>query len=104
MDQTYRLRYSAPGERLAVGFTVMEGGRRRLTASMALRRHRPTRRALGRVATRPRRGPTGTSAGIYTNALRLWGKGATIHPNPRPSGPSCHSGHSGHSEPPDSGG
>lgn len=82
MDQTYRLRYTEPGEHLSVWFDVEEQGQRRLVAGMDLRRLPATRRSLAGVTWSPRRTTMGVSAGIYRQAFALWRKGAGFHPNP----------------------
>jgi len=85
MDQTYRLAYSAPAERLAVSITVEQAGQPVLRASITGRRGPLDRRALGRLVRSPRRTSPGVTAGIYLEALALWRRGATYHPHPRPT-------------------
>lgn len=84
MDQTYRLAYTAPAERVHVAITVVQAGQPVLRASLDGRRQPLDRAALGRLARSPRRTSLGVTAGIYLEALALRRRGATFHPHPRP--------------------
>ena len=52
-------------------------------ATLRLRRHEISRAALGRALWRHPLPTMRISAGIHTQALRLWAKGARFHPHPR---------------------
>ena len=89
MDLDYRLRYRAPGDRLAVVIDVMRGRQRLFSARLTLRRHAADRRALGSLVWSVPAMTHRVSAGIYTQAARLRLKGAPFHPHPdrTPAGP-----------------
>lgn len=82
MEMEYRCRIHPPGDRLRLQIANYRSGRRQFLAALYLRR-RPW----------PRGGPTSLlwrhplmtqriALGIYTQALRLWWKGATYYPHP----------------------
>jgi DUF1365 family protein len=87
MEQTYRLAYTAPAERLHVAITVEQAGQPVLRASIEGRRQPLDRAALGRLVRSPRRTSPGVTAAIYGQALALRRRGATYHPHPRTAGP-----------------
>lgn len=86
MDQRYTITYDAPGPELRLSIDVTEDDRRVFRAALHLRRREITRAALGRVLWRHPMLTMRVSAGIHTNALRLWRKGATFHHHPDPGG------------------
>lgn len=81
-DQRYTITYDAPGPELRLSIAVAEGERRVFGAALHLRRREISRAALGRVLWRYPMLTMRVSAGIHTNALRLWRKGATYHDHP----------------------
>jgi DUF1365 family protein len=87
MDLTYRLTYTAPGERLAVDFAVTGPEGPVLHAGVRLARRPADRRSLGQMVWAPHRGTVGVSAGIYRQAAALRRKGIRFHPHPRRAAP-----------------
>jgi uncharacterized protein len=83
MALRYRFRVEPPGERMSLGITVHDGDRAVLQARLDAE-HRPlSDAALLRVfATHPLL-TLKVIAGIHWEALRLWLKGARLHPRPR---------------------
>jgi len=81
-DLDYQLRYTAPGERLAVGLDVLEGERCLLTATLSLRRRGLDRAALGRLLWNYPALTHRVTAGIYAHAARLRLKGAPFFAHP----------------------
>lgn len=82
MDQRYRITYDEPGDGLRLSIGVDEDDHRVFDAALRLRRHDIGQRALGRVLWRYPMLTMRVSAGIHTNALRLWRKGADFHAHP----------------------
>jgi uncharacterized protein len=82
MDQSYRISYGAPGERLHLSIALDEAGENVFAAALHLRRHPVSRRALGEMLWRHPALTMRVSAGIHVHALRLWAKGATFQPHP----------------------
>jgi DUF1365 family protein len=83
MDQEYRLRISAPGERIVVRLAAVENGLVVFDATLTLRRRNADRAAMGRVLWRYPLLTLRVSIGIYWQALRLWRKGVRVHAHPR---------------------
>lgn len=88
MDQTYRIGYGAPGERLTIGIEVLDdagprAGEPRLVAEMALHRQPASRRSMGRMIWRHPAMTIRVSAAIYRQALSLKLKGARFYGHPR---------------------
>jgi hypothetical protein len=86
MGVGYRLRYTAPAERLDVSLDVLDGGTCLFSAHLALRRRDLDRAALGRLLWANPAPTHRLSAGIYAQAARLRLKGAPFftHPAKRP--------------------
>ena len=82
MDHTYHWRVSTPGRRLEVHIENHHGGRLAFDATLAMRRHELTHRALSRTATRYPFATLRVLALIYSHALRLKLKGIPIHRHP----------------------
>lgn len=82
MGVDYELRYSAPGERLAVRLDVLRGDERLLSATLSLRRRRLDRRALGRLLWAYPALTHRVSVGIYSQAARLRLRGARFYAHP----------------------
>jgi uncharacterized protein len=83
MDQDYHLTINAPGERLSVGLSNHQGGRRVFDAQLTLERRELSRAALGRVLWAYPCQTLAVSARIYRQALALHRKGAPFYPHPR---------------------
>jgi DUF1365 family protein len=79
MDHEYDWRVADPGETLSVHIESLQGGRLAFDATLSLRRHALSRRALARCAGTTLR----TVSLIYVHALRLKLKGARVHPHPK---------------------
>lgn len=82
MEQEYRLRVSHPGRNLVIHLSNLEGDAVVFDATLALLRREISRSALGRVLWRYPLLTLRVSMGIYRQALRLWSKGARLHPHP----------------------
>ena len=82
MDQHYRLRISLPGDRFVINLATVEHGNVVFEAALSLRRRAMTRAAMGRLLWRYPVLTLRVSLGIYWQALRLWRKGARLHPHP----------------------
>lgn len=82
MDQQYRLRVTEPSDRLVVNLASLEGGHVVFDAALTLRRREVSRASLGRVLWRYPLLTLRVSTGIYSQALRLWAKGAPFHAHP----------------------
>jgi DUF1365 family protein len=78
MEADYRLRASAPGERLQLHVDSNRGGRSQFDATLSLRRRELGPGPLFRYPLQSVR----VVAGIYAQALRLKLKGAPYHPHP----------------------
>lgn len=87
MRQTYHWRIAIEGERLSVAIVADTAGKRLFAATMELVARPLARASLLRCLLDPPLGSIGTTAAIYTQALRLWWKGARYHPHPRDSAP-----------------
>jgi hypothetical protein len=83
MDVDYRLRYAAPGRRLAVKLEVVQGERTLFEATLSLRRRPLDRRQLGRMLWDYPAMSQRVSAGIYAQAARLSLKHAPFYRHPR---------------------
>jgi uncharacterized protein len=81
-DVDYRLRYTAPGERLIVSLEVLRGDRPLLAATLSLRRRPVDRAALSRLLWRYPVLTHRVTAGIYAHAARLRLKGAPFFSHP----------------------
>jgi DUF1365 family protein len=82
MQQDYRWRVCLEDGRMTVGITATTGREKPFAAALSLER-RPLRRAsLARFLVEPPLGGAGTLAAIHLEALRLWWKGAPVHPHP----------------------
>ena len=88
MDQVYRFAYGAPADDLVLSISVLEHGEPAFAAGLRLRRHPLSRRTLGRILARHPFLTMRVSTGIRRHALRLWSKGAPLHPHPDPRGDS----------------
>jgi uncharacterized protein len=82
MEQEYRWRLSAPGEKLSVSITSSEGGRVVFDAGLALGRRELSRREMTRAMLTHPPAAAATLTRIYWNALRLKLRGAPYHPRP----------------------
>jgi uncharacterized protein len=83
MDHRYRLRAEAPGDRLAVRISVLEGtGATVLDTGMSLRRRPMVRREMSRVLVRHALQTQRVSAAIHVEAAKLWRKRVPIHRHP----------------------
>ena len=82
MDQTYEWTSGEPGERLGVLIATRERGTLVHDASLSLRRRELTTAAMTTVPLSHPPQVLAAIARIYTNAFRLWAKGATFHPHP----------------------
>ena len=82
MEAGYRFRLRAPGERLALVIRESDEGGCFLVASHTGRRLPLTDRALAICAARTSFMTFKVFAGIHLEALRLWRKGAPLHPRP----------------------
>jgi len=85
MEQSYRLRLTAPGEHLAVSITAEQEGRTVFEAGLGLRRRELSRREMTRALVAHSPAGAATLARIYWNALKLRLKGADYHARPRPA-------------------
>ncbi|MHC5113714.1 MAG: DUF1365 domain-containing protein [Planctomycetota bacterium] len=83
MDQEYRWRLGAPGDRLPVHMENHEDGRRLFDATMLLRRRAISAGSLARVLARHPFMTAKVIAAIYGQAARLWLKRCPFHPHPR---------------------
>ena len=83
MEQDYHLTINAPGQRLSVGLSNHQGGRRVFDAELTLERRELSRAALGRVLWAYPCQTLAVSARIYRQALALHLKGAPFYPHPR---------------------
>jgi uncharacterized protein len=99
----YTLRYSAPEDGVRVSLDVAapaspapygrlyeprpDRTKPQLAATMVLRRRPLDRAGLARLLWGQPLMTTRVSGGIYAQALRLVGRGATIHPHPSPADP-----------------
>ena len=90
MDLTYRLRSTAPRERLTLRLEDRRGDDLVFAADLALRRvELDSRRALGSALRHPL-ATWQVSAGIYRHAARLWTRRVPIHRHPtRRADPVC---------------
>jgi len=84
MATRYRMRLGEPGEHLRMGISVSDDEGVLFTAGMSLRRRPLTRAELGRSLREHPLLSHRVSASIYTEALRLWHKGAPLHGHPQP--------------------
>lgn len=84
MAQHYVWSFSTPGERLGVGMTSEQDGRKVFSARLALRRRPLSSGQLARVALGLPLMGWQVHAAIYAQALRLWLKGTPFFPHPEP--------------------
>ena len=82
MDQQYRWRFSAPGERLTVYMENLRDGQRVFDASLDLAARPITSASLARCLLRFPLMTVGVVGRIYWQALKLLLKKATFHPHP----------------------
>jgi len=84
MEMAYRWAMSEPGSHLSVRIANHEpDGARLFDAVLSMRRREVTGRSLAGVLVRYPLMGIQTFAGIYWQALRLYGKGAVFYPHPR---------------------
>jgi DUF1365 family protein len=83
MDMTYDWSFSMPGRELVVHIGNRARGRRVFDATLALRRREITTLSLAHVLARHPFMTARISGAIYTQALRLWLKGAPFFEHPR---------------------
>jgi hypothetical protein len=82
MQQRYLWRFRRPGNTLAVYMQNVQCGRRVFDANLVLHRRPVTRRNLWAVLLRYPLMTVKVVAAIHAQALRLWHKGAPLHPHP----------------------
>jgi DUF1365 family protein len=82
MGVDYELRYSVPGESLAVRLDVLRAEEPLMSATLSLRRRLLDRRALGRLIWAHPAITHRVSVGIYAQAARLRLRGARFHAHP----------------------
>lgn len=83
MDHAYRITYDDPGAGLHLDIALLQDNSPIFHATQRLRRREISRAALAHVLWHHPLPTMRVSAGIHTQALRLWGKGARFHPHPR---------------------
>ncbi len=84
MDHMYRWRVTTPGKRLEVHIENQRDGRRVFDATLSMRRHELTARALHRTTAQYPFATLRVLALIYAHALRLKLKGVPVHTHPSP--------------------
>jgi uncharacterized protein len=89
MEQEYRLRVTRPGDSLVVHLATLEGETVVFDATLALRRKPIGRSSMSRLLWRYPLLTTRVSLGIYSQAARLWAKGARLHPHPVRTAPAA---------------
>jgi len=89
MDQDYHLTISAPDQRLEVGLSNHQDGRRVFHAQLTLARRELSPAALGRVLWAYPCQTLAVSARIYRQALALQRKGTPFYPHPRTPQPAA---------------
>ena len=82
MEMEYRWRISAPGERLSIHIENFVEDERQFDATLLLRRRPLTTSTLAASLLRHPCMTGRVAAGIYWQALKLWWKGAAVHPHP----------------------
>ena len=82
MDQRYRWRFTAPGERLEVHMRNSEGGEDVFTAGMSLTGEPVSSASLARAIARHPLMTVKVIGAIYLQALRLWRKRIPFHEHP----------------------
>ena len=82
MGQRYDWRFVPPGDRLLVHMETLEGGRRRLDATLQLSRHAITGRRLAWTLARHPFLTGKVIAAIYWQAFKLWWKRCPFHSHP----------------------
>jgi uncharacterized protein len=83
MGHRYRLRTQAPGPRLTLRISVLDGdGATVLDTGMTLLRRPMTRREMSRALVRHALQPQRVSAAIHLEAVKLWRKRVPIHRHP----------------------
>lgn len=82
MDHRYEWRATTPGPTLSVHIENQRAGARAFDATLALRRRPLTRRSLADVTLRYPAATLRVLALIYAHGLRLWLRGARVHPHP----------------------
>jgi hypothetical protein len=86
MQHEYRWRIALEDGRFSVGISAGMGGEKPFAATMSLVRAPLRRTSLARFLVSPPLGGAGTMAAIHLEALRLWWKGALVHPHPAAAG------------------
>jgi len=82
MDLDYKMRYTAPGDRLVVCLELLRGAERMFSATLSLRKRELDRRTMSRFIWDYPALTHRISAGIYAQAARLHFKGAPFFAHP----------------------
>jgi DUF1365 family protein len=82
MDHDYHLDIKGPDQRLSIGLSNHQGGRRILAAKLTMQRREISRSALGRMLWAYPAQTLAVSLRIYRQALALHRKGAVFYPHP----------------------
>jgi DUF1365 family protein len=82
MQYDYRWRVGLEDDRFSVGISAGSDREKPFAAAMSLVRAPLRRTSLARFLVSPPLGGAGTMAAIHFEALRLWWKGAPVHPHP----------------------
>lgn len=85
-DWTFTPPSPTPGGRLAVHMRTLEDGREVFDATLAMRRVPITNASINGVLVRHPAMTAQVIAKIHLEALRLWLKGAPVHPHPKRAG------------------
>lgn len=83
MAQSYRWRFSEPGDSLAVHMENIENGEVVFDATMQLERTEMTAASLARVLAQYPLMTVKVVGAIYWQALKLWWKGCRFYPHPK---------------------
>ncbi len=84
MDMQYDFHLLAPGKQLLVHMDCSEANRKKLDATLALKRTEITPAALGRILWKHPCITGKVTAAIYGEAIRLWLKKCPAFPHPQP--------------------